>query len=117
MSVQFQFVDPRTPMGANLVTDGATFRTWALRARNVYLLTGDALSLSATAGRLTRRQGARWPYSASRAADLTHSLQHLRTAAICATPTAGVDVERTERTLRTAGAEEPYRTGCLRDAR
>ena len=50
MSVQFQFVDRTTPMGANLVAGGATFRTWAPRARNVYLLTGDALSLSATAG-------------------------------------------------------------------
>ncbi|MGA7196137.1 MAG: hypothetical protein WBY97_03540, partial [Roseiarcus sp.] len=50
MSVQFQFVDRTTPMGANLVPGGATFRTWAPRARNVYLLTGDALSLSATPG-------------------------------------------------------------------
>lgn len=50
MSVQFQFVDRNTPMGANLAQGGAVFRTWAPRARNVYLLTGDALRLSATAG-------------------------------------------------------------------
>ena len=36
MTVQFQFVDRTTPMGANLVAGGATFRTWAPRARNVY---------------------------------------------------------------------------------
>jgi hypothetical protein len=50
MSVQFQFVDRMTPMGANLSAGGATFRTWAPRARNVYLLTGDLLRLSATSG-------------------------------------------------------------------
>ncbi len=50
MSVQFELVDSATPMGANLIPGGATFRTWAPRARNVYLLTGEALALSATAG-------------------------------------------------------------------
>ncbi len=50
MTVQFQFVDRTTPMGANVVAGGATFRTWAPRAQNVFLLTGDALSLSAAAG-------------------------------------------------------------------
>ena len=33
MTVRFQFVDGSTPMGANLVAGGATFRTWAPRAR------------------------------------------------------------------------------------
>ena len=50
MAVQFQFVDRATPMGANLVADGATFRTWAPRARDVFLMTGDALTQSAAAG-------------------------------------------------------------------
>jgi 1,4-alpha-glucan branching enzyme len=50
MTVQFQFVDGSTPMGANLVAGGATFRTWAPRARNVYLTTGDALTLSQAPG-------------------------------------------------------------------
>ncbi|MBV8104888.1 MAG: alpha amylase C-terminal domain-containing protein [Hyphomicrobiales bacterium] len=50
MNVQFQFVDRTTPMGANLVAGGAVFRTWAPRARNVYVMTGDALVLSATTG-------------------------------------------------------------------
>ena len=47
MAVQFQFVDHATPMGANLIAGGAAFRTWAPRARNVYLITGDGLSLCA----------------------------------------------------------------------
>ncbi len=50
MAVQFQFIDHTTPMGANLVADGASFRTWAQRARSVYLITGDALKLSAAPG-------------------------------------------------------------------
>jgi 1,4-alpha-glucan branching enzyme len=50
VAVQFQFVDSATPMGATLVPGGATFRTWAPRARNVYLLTGDALAAAAGGG-------------------------------------------------------------------
>ena len=50
MAVQFQLIDHATPMGANLVAGGASFRTWAPRARNVYLVTGDALKLSAAPG-------------------------------------------------------------------
>jgi 1,4-alpha-glucan branching enzyme len=50
MNVQSQVVDRTTPMGANLVPGGATFRTWAPRARNVYLVSGDALNGSATPG-------------------------------------------------------------------
>jgi 1,4-alpha-glucan branching enzyme len=50
MSVQHQNVDQTTPMGGNLVTGGATFRTWAPRAQSVYLLTGDALNHFSDAG-------------------------------------------------------------------
>jgi 1,4-alpha-glucan branching enzyme len=50
MTVEFQFVDRTTPMGANLVAGGATFRTWAPRARNVFLMTGDALNRSGAPG-------------------------------------------------------------------
>ena len=50
MNVQFQFVNPATPMGATVIAGGTTFRTWAPRARNVYLLSGDALAGSAAAG-------------------------------------------------------------------
>ena len=50
VTVEFQFVDRTTPMGANLVAGGATFRTWAPRARNVFLMTGDALSRSGAPG-------------------------------------------------------------------
>ncbi len=44
MTVEFQFVDCTTPMGANLVAGGATFRTWAPRARHVFLMTGARLT-------------------------------------------------------------------------
>src|SRR5947209_4092677 len=37
-------------MGANLVPGGATFRTWAPRARNVYLVAGNALRQSLSPG-------------------------------------------------------------------
>ncbi len=50
MAVDFRFVDRATSMGANLTAGGATFRTWAPRARNVFLITGDALSLAAEPG-------------------------------------------------------------------
>ena len=50
MTVEFQFVDRTTPMGANVVAGGATFRTWAPRARNVFLMTGDALNRSGAPG-------------------------------------------------------------------
>ena len=50
MSVQFQFVNPATPMGATVIGGGTTFRTWAPRAKNVYLLTGNALAGSTAAG-------------------------------------------------------------------
>ena len=50
MTVEFQFVDRTTPMGANLIAGGATFRTWAPRARNVFLMSGDALGQWAAPG-------------------------------------------------------------------
>jgi 1,4-alpha-glucan branching enzyme len=50
MGIQFQWVDRATPMGANLVAGGATFRTWAPRAKNVYVLTGDTLAQASGAG-------------------------------------------------------------------
>jgi 1,4-alpha-glucan branching enzyme len=37
-------------MGATLAAGGATFRTWAPRAKKVYLVTGDALDHAADAG-------------------------------------------------------------------
>ena len=50
MSVQFQFVDRGTPMGATLQDRGATFRTWAPRARAVYLVGEDELAAAANPG-------------------------------------------------------------------
>jgi 1,4-alpha-glucan branching enzyme len=50
ISIQVQFVGRGTPMGATIIETGVTFRTWAPRAKNVYLVTGDALAQAATAG-------------------------------------------------------------------
>ena len=40
MPASLDHIDPGTPMGANLIADGATFRVWAPHARSVYVL-GD----------------------------------------------------------------------------
>jgi 1,4-alpha-glucan branching enzyme len=40
MSVSQQYCDDSTPMGANLVADGATFRVWAPNATHVYVALG-----------------------------------------------------------------------------
>jgi len=48
--IEFGRVDRTTPMGGNLVTGGATFRTWARRARAVYLVREDQLVAMAQAG-------------------------------------------------------------------
>jgi 1,4-alpha-glucan branching enzyme len=50
MAVAFQFVGAYTPLGANLVPGGATFRAWAPRAESLFLLTGPALTASAAPG-------------------------------------------------------------------
>src|SRR5579864_2092126 len=78
MGVQFQFVDRTTPMGATLVAGGAAFRTWAPRAKSVYVLTGDALAQAATPGwtprpgdRLTPLGDATWAGFVSGAGDGT----------------------------------------------
>ena len=59
-------VDSATPMGANLVEGGTTFRTWAPGAIDVYVITGD-LPLSQQPGwtpresdRLLRRDDGSW---------------------------------------------------------
>jgi 1,4-alpha-glucan branching enzyme len=50
MSVEFRFVDHASPMGATLIAGGMTIRTWAPRAKNVFLLTGEALAKAAAEG-------------------------------------------------------------------
>lgn len=42
-------IDSRTPMGANLVADGATFRVWAPAATALYVIT-DELTAARTPG-------------------------------------------------------------------
>src|SRR5215469_3818245 len=43
-------LDRGTPLGAMIVADGATFRTFAPSARQVFLLTGNALAAAREAG-------------------------------------------------------------------
>ncbi|HEU0140077.1 MAG TPA: alpha amylase C-terminal domain-containing protein [Bryobacteraceae bacterium] len=57
----------QTPMGANLVEGGATFRVWAPRARDVYVVAGAEAAASREPGwtprlsdRLTRREDGTW---------------------------------------------------------
>ena len=59
-------IDAATPMGANIVEDGATFRVWAPGAVDVYVITSD-LPLSRSSGwapretdRLLRRDDGTW---------------------------------------------------------
>ena len=40
MPASLDHIHPGTPMGANLIADGATFRVWAPHARAVYVV-GD----------------------------------------------------------------------------
>jgi 1,4-alpha-glucan branching enzyme len=50
MGIEFGRVDRTTPMGGNLVPSGATFRTWAPRARAVYVVTDKELPSIGQAG-------------------------------------------------------------------
>jgi 1,4-alpha-glucan branching enzyme len=50
MGVQFKFVDRGTPMGATIGHGGATFRTWAPRARAVYLVLEGECAAAAAEG-------------------------------------------------------------------
>ncbi len=49
MPASQQHIDSRTPMGATLVADGATFRVWAPAAQAVYVIT-DELTAARTPG-------------------------------------------------------------------
>src|SRR5262245_42921877 len=66
MSASQAHIRPDTPMGANLVEDGATFRVWAPAAVEVYVIT-DELRTSTQPGwkprakdRLVRRNDETW---------------------------------------------------------
>ncbi|MDP9132937.1 MAG: alpha-amylase family glycosyl hydrolase [Nitrospirota bacterium] len=60
MPASLDHVHPGTPMGANLIADGATFRVWAPHARSVYAV-GDFNDRQRTdAGLLTRDEHGHW---------------------------------------------------------
>jgi 1,4-alpha-glucan branching enzyme len=60
MPASLDHIHPGTPMGANLIADGATFRVWAPHARSVHVL-GDFNGHRRTdAGLLTRDEFGHW---------------------------------------------------------
>lgn len=63
MPVTQQHVSPETPMGANLVADGATFRVWAPRATSVHIagtFAGRSDWQPNDGNRLVRDESGRW---------------------------------------------------------
>ena len=60
MPASLDHIHSATPMGANLVADGATFRAWAPNARAVYVI-GEFNNRARTdAGLLTRDESGHW---------------------------------------------------------
>ena len=60
MSASLEHITPNTPMGANLVADGATFRAWAPHARSMHVI-GDFNNRQRNdASLLTRDQHGHW---------------------------------------------------------
>lgn len=73
-----RFLSASTPMGATLVAGGATFRVWAPRATEVYLIAGDEARRARETGwaprpsdRMTKREDGTWIAFAPGAADGT----------------------------------------------
>ena len=60
MPASLSHIDDRTPMGASLIADGATFRVWAPQARSIHVI-GDFNGHQRTdAGLLTRDNQGHW---------------------------------------------------------
>ena len=60
MPASLDFIDSNTPMGANLVNGGATFRVWAPRARGVHLVSDLSQWHATPANELTRDDNGYW---------------------------------------------------------
>lgn len=60
MPASQQHVTERTPMGANLIGDGATFRVWAPQAREVYVCGDFNNKVRDEASKLVRHSDGRW---------------------------------------------------------
>jgi 1,4-alpha-glucan branching enzyme len=60
MPMSLDHVDATTPMGANLVADGATFRVWAPHARSVHVIGDFNGRVCDDASLLTRDAGGHW---------------------------------------------------------
>ena len=60
MPASLTHIDDHTPMGANLIADGATFRVWAPHARSIHVIGDFNGHQRVEAGLLTRNDQAHW---------------------------------------------------------
>ena len=60
MAASLDHIHPGTPMGANLIADGATFRVWAPNARTVHVIGEFNNRLRTDASLLTRDESGHW---------------------------------------------------------
>ena len=60
MPASLDYIHPGTPMGANLIADGATFRVWAPQARAVYVIGDFNQRVRNHASLLTRDEFGHW---------------------------------------------------------
>src|SRR5262245_23120493 len=60
MPASLDHIHPGTPMGANLIADGATFRVWAPHARSVYVVGEFNNHQRHDTGLLTRDESGHW---------------------------------------------------------
>ena len=60
MAASLDHIHPGTPMGANLIADGATFRVWAPNARTVHVIGEFNNRVRSDASLLTRDESGHW---------------------------------------------------------
>ena len=60
MAASLDHIHPDTPMGANLIADGATFRVWAPNARTVHVIGEFNNRIRSDASLLTRDESDHW---------------------------------------------------------
>ena len=60
MAASLNHIHPDTPMGANLIADGATFRVWAPNARTVHVIGEFNNRVRTDASLLTRDESGHW---------------------------------------------------------
>ena len=60
MAASLDHIHPGTPMGANLIADGATFRVWAPNARTVHVIGEFNNRVRSDTSLLTRDESGHW---------------------------------------------------------